>query len=129
MNLVKQSWEWLINHWVMPTPAELIAEELIQAQRTKLRHQSPELILAIKAALAQEQEPVAWQPIETAPKDGTMILICLPRQTNLVIRGRYNNIHRVWQVDYEDEGGITRPMYFHEGDLWHPIPPLFTTPS
>jgi len=24
----------------MPTPAELIAEELIQAQRTKLRHQS-----------------------------------------------------------------------------------------
>lgn len=40
MNLVKQSWEWLINHWVMPSPAELIAEELIQAQRTKLRHQS-----------------------------------------------------------------------------------------
>jgi len=40
MNLVKQVWTWLTNHWVMPTPAELIAEELIQAQRTKLRHQS-----------------------------------------------------------------------------------------
>jgi hypothetical protein len=40
MNLVKQAWTWLTNHWVMPTPAELIAEELIQAQRTKLRHQS-----------------------------------------------------------------------------------------
>jgi hypothetical protein len=40
MNLVKQSWEWLINHWVMPSPAELIAEELIHAQRSKLRHQS-----------------------------------------------------------------------------------------
>jgi len=40
MNLVKQSWTWLINHWVMPTPAELVAEELIHAQRSKLRHQS-----------------------------------------------------------------------------------------
>ena len=40
MNLVKQAWTWLRNHWVIPTPAELIAEELIQAQRTKLRHQS-----------------------------------------------------------------------------------------
>ena len=40
MNHLKNVWEWLINHWVMPTPAELIAEELIQAQRTKLRHQS-----------------------------------------------------------------------------------------
>ena len=40
MNHLKNVWEWLINHWVMPTPAELIAEELIHAQRTKLRHQS-----------------------------------------------------------------------------------------
>ena len=40
MSHLKNVWEWLINHWVMPTPAELIAEELIQAQRTKLRHQS-----------------------------------------------------------------------------------------
>ena len=40
MNHLKQAWEWLINHWVMPTPSELIAEELIHAQRSKLRHQS-----------------------------------------------------------------------------------------
>lgn len=40
MNLVKQSWTWLITHWTMPTPAELVAEELIHAQRSKLRHQS-----------------------------------------------------------------------------------------
>ena len=40
MNHLKNVWEWLQNHWIMPTPAELIAEELIQAQRTKLRHQS-----------------------------------------------------------------------------------------
>jgi hypothetical protein len=40
MNHLKQSWQWLVNHWVMPTPAELVAEELVQAQRSKLRHQS-----------------------------------------------------------------------------------------
>ena len=40
MNLVKQSWTWLITHWTMPTPAELVAEELIHAQRSKLRHQT-----------------------------------------------------------------------------------------
>ena len=40
MNHLKNVWEWLINHWIMPTPAELIAEELVHAQRSKLRHQS-----------------------------------------------------------------------------------------
>jgi hypothetical protein len=40
MNHLKQSWQWLVNHWVMPTPEELIAEELIHARRNKLRHQS-----------------------------------------------------------------------------------------
>ena len=40
MNHLKNVWEWLQNHWIMPTPAELIAEELVHAQRSKLRHQS-----------------------------------------------------------------------------------------
>jgi hypothetical protein len=40
MNHLKNVWAWLKDHYTMPTPAELIAEELIQAQRTKLRHQS-----------------------------------------------------------------------------------------
>jgi len=40
MNHIKQAWTWLTNHWVMPSPAELIAEELVNAQRSKLRHQS-----------------------------------------------------------------------------------------
>ena len=40
MNHLKNLWAWLKDHYTMPTPAELIAEELIQAQRSKLRHQS-----------------------------------------------------------------------------------------
>ena len=69
-------------------------------------------------------QPLTWQPIETAPKDGEMILVCIPRQMDLVVRARYNRIHNFWQTDYEGEGGITRPTWFHEGDLWHPIPPI-----
>ena len=40
MNHIKQTWTWLRNHWIMPTPAELIAEELVEAYREKFRHQS-----------------------------------------------------------------------------------------
>jgi hypothetical protein len=40
MNHLKNVWAWFTNHWIMPTPAELIAEELVHAQRSKLRHQS-----------------------------------------------------------------------------------------
>ena len=68
--------------------------------------------------------PIGWLGIESAPKDGRMILICLPRMMNLVIRARFNTIHGFWITDYEGEGGITKPHYFHEGDLWHEIPKL-----
>ena len=88
----------------------------------------------LRKALAQaeqpeqpEQGPVTWKPIKTAPKDASMILVCLPRHMNIVVRAWYNKIHGFWQTDYEGEGGITRPTYFHEGDLWHPIPPIYTT--
>jgi hypothetical protein len=40
MNQVKKLWIWLLNHWVMPKPSELIFEELERAHREKLHHQS-----------------------------------------------------------------------------------------
>lgn len=40
MSHLKQTWEWFKNQWTMPTPTELVADELIRAQRSKLRHQS-----------------------------------------------------------------------------------------
>ena len=70
-----------------------------------------------------------WLPIETAPKDGSMILVCLPRQMNIVVRARYDRIHKHWLTDYEGEGGISQGAFFHQGDLWHPVPPPPTTTS
>ena len=40
MSNIKNIFQYIINYWVLPTPAELIAEGLIHAQRTILRHQS-----------------------------------------------------------------------------------------
>ena len=65
---------------------------------------------------------MGWLGIESAPKDGRMILVCLPSQMNLVVRARYNTIHGFWNTDCENEDAISRPTFFHEGDLWHEIP-------
>lgn len=63
-----------------------------------------------------------WEPIETAPQDGTMILVCLPRMMDLIVRARYSTVHKYWTHDYEGEGGVKTPCFYHPGDLWQPMP-------
>lgn len=77
----------------------------------------------MKAILSSRLVEMKWFPIEEAPKDGTMILVCLPNQMELIIRARFNTIHKYWITDYEGEGGVSRAIYFHKGDLWMPMPP------
>jgi hypothetical protein len=40
MNHLKNVFAWLKDHYTLPTPLELMTEELVHAQRNKLRHQS-----------------------------------------------------------------------------------------
>jgi hypothetical protein len=65
-----------------------------------------------------------WHAIETAPKDGSRVLVCLPRCGNLILRASYDAVHGYWKTDQDSEG-ITRPTFFHPGDCWMlmPTPP------
>ena len=63
-----------------------------------------------------------WQPIETAPKDGGVFLICLPRMMDLIIRARFDSVHKLWLSERDTDGGIIRAEFFHPGDYWMPLP-------
>jgi hypothetical protein len=45
---------------------------------------------------------------------------------NLIVRSRYNKVHEYFISDRETDGGIVKPEFFHDSDLWHPYPPLIT---
>lgn len=63
-----------------------------------------------------------WRPIESAPKDGRMFLVLLPRMMNLVVRARYNTVHKYFITDCENEGRVSDPIFFFKGDMWMEIP-------
>ena len=71
------------------------------------------------AELSRLSALVAWQDIETAPKDGDELLFCLPRQQGVRLLARWDRIYRVWRQKGE-------AIYFHPGDLWVrlPAPPV-----
>ena len=62
-----------------------------------------------------------WQPIETAPEDGEVFLLCLPKQMNLIIRCRYNRVHKYFVTD-QNAIWLTNYHVMHEGELWQPMP-------
>lgn len=73
----------------------------------------------VAAELSRLSALVAWQDIETAPKDGDELLFCLPRQQGVRLLARWDRIYRVWRKKGE-------AIYFHPGDLWVrlPAPPV-----
>jgi hypothetical protein len=63
------------------------------------------------AALAGPQAPSGWHPIETAPKDGTLITVYSPSAGSSVVRGAPG---RVWRTESGRE--VMRPTH------WMPLP-------
>ena len=63
-----------------------------------------------------------WRPIECAPKDGEYFLVCLPRMMNLIMRARFDTVHKQWLSERDNDGAISRVEFFHAGDFWMPMP-------
>jgi hypothetical protein len=55
-----------------------------------------------------------WQPIETAPKDGRLILLCTEK--GVVVVGKRNKHLQIW---VESDGRETPRTISH----WMPLPP------
>ena len=66
---------------------------------------------------------MGWKPIKTLPENSEMVLVELPRIMNLVVRSWYDVHHKCWKSDRDTDGGITNVEFYHEGDLWHSVPP------
>lgn len=67
------------------------------------------------AALAQQAQ---WQPIETAPKDGTFVLIGFGDSV-----GEARWVENAWYWANNDPGDSWgRPVYEHEATHWMPLP-------
>lgn len=78
--------------------------------------------------VAATQAGDAWQPIETAPKNGSEVLLWLPTPYNRMEKVRWFDLWENWQLgDFPDDSdeycGIGSAVPTH----WMPLPPAPTT--
>lgn len=82
--------------------------------------------LAMSAELTRLREASAWRPIETAPKDGTRML--LVKAGYRATCGNFNKIHQMWATnyaeDYEDSEEFVRLIQdaSYRPTHWQPLP-------
>lgn len=89
--------------------------------------------VALKAAEAVR--PSGWQPIETAPKDGTEVIItngvdtCTGKYHKSVVKNFYPFFAQSVNGELRNEGFDYKvePVYFYEPTHWMPLPEPPTT--
>jgi len=75
-----------------------------------------------KSGLEESTEDHPWQPIDTAPKDGTPILGFIPSY----YQGKGGMVVAVW-MDFSDRPGwYSEISSVHEPTHWMPLPPAPT---
>lgn len=116
------------------TDEQIAAMEAIA--RTDLDNPVSSFVLPLIARIHQEREKAGWQPIETAPKDKTPVLIAVPTKDKddfHVGEGYFNPDHGGdwwWAgTDYGDyHGGPISEINYHGPSHWQllPTPPALS---
>ncbi len=104
---------WIVAHSTINTERAIAAAELALL-KSKLLQAERELA---------EVRKDAWQPIETAPKDGAEVFLWLPSPYNRIEKARWFDLWENWQLgefpDHSDEYcGIGSALPTH----WMPLP-------
>lgn len=91
----------------------------------------PQTIASIVSELIARREADVWQPIETAPKDGTWIMCLVPGRVPTISKWREADGKARFSDEPEDH--VTEEQwleYWHNTDyrptLWRPLPTLST---
>ena len=59
---------------------------------------------------------MSWQPIETAPRDGTRVILCRPNHAESMAVGWYSSDFGHWSLVYG--------TLWEDPESWHPLPEL-----
>lgn len=114
--------------WRASPPATILSSPgrptgQVRCVHCKAVYDDPQTITSIVTELLSRREADAWQPIETAPKDGNYVLVSSPWPMTRVEKARWiGPPHNHWTVD----GFRAVDKATH----WHPLPqpPQGSTP-
>ncbi|MCA0276272.1 MAG: hypothetical protein LCH86_09725 [Proteobacteria bacterium] len=82
----------------IPADIEKKARDVVTAWKADVYNGRAELNAAIARAIMEERERDRWQPIETAPKDGTFVLVW---NGNKLHCARYDSIESEWVSSFK----------------------------
>ncbi|KQI67020.1 hypothetical protein AN189_17495 [Loktanella sp. 3ANDIMAR09] len=129
---MKQANNYVLKRVAETVPLTLATEVIALRKQLADEQRAHERSVAAYGELTMERDRLAkaadalkrdvWMPHDTAPRDGRMFLIRYPRMMNLVCRIWFDTVHGYFKDDNRTDGGITNPVFLHDGDLWAEIP-------
>jgi thioesterase domain-containing protein len=102
-----------------PEATYKLVERILDENSAWIARPSPKVTQLIADAITEAvQREAAWQPIETAPKDGTVVLLhvtCLSQPFTVTALYKRDDYWEGWVSSYEHED-VADPSH------WQPLP-------